>query len=153
MQENDPFVTVTTDIAAPAETVWQVLTELSRYADWHPTLSLDGVAPELTLGAHLSLRLSGGVAGDQMFTAEVTEVRPPHLLVWQAGVADVFFGRHTFELQGLPGGGTRFTDTERWSGAMAASVIAEHHATLEKEYERTGAALREQAEHRSACPR
>ncbi|HEV3382443.1 MAG TPA: SRPBCC family protein [Trebonia sp.] len=36
VQENGPYVTVTTDIAAAPETVWRVLTELSRYADWHP---------------------------------------------------------------------------------------------------------------------
>jgi hypothetical protein len=33
MQEDDPFVTVTTDIAAPPEKVWRVLTEFSRYTD------------------------------------------------------------------------------------------------------------------------
>jgi hypothetical protein len=153
MQENDPFVTITTDIAAPPETVWRVLTEVSRYADWHPTLSLDGAAPELKPGAQLPLRLSGGIAGDQMFTAELTQVTPPHMLAWQGGVADVFFGRHTFELQALPGDGTRFTDTERWSGAMAASVIAEQHAALEKEYTQSATALKEQAERRCASPR
>jgi hypothetical protein len=153
MQENDPFVTVTTDIAAPPETVWRVLTEFSRYADWHLTLSFDGEAPELKPGAQLALRLSGGVAGDQAFIAELTQITPPHLLAWQGGVADVFFGRHTFELQALPGGGTRFTDTERWSGAMAASVVAEHRAALEKEYARSAAALKEQAERRCASPR
>jgi len=146
VQENDPFVTVITDIAASPKTVWQVLIELSRYADWHPTMSLDGAAPELKPGARLPLRLSGGTAGDQMFTAELTQVTPPHLLAWEGGVPDVFFGRHTFELQALPGDGTRFTDTERWSGAMAASVIAEQRAALEQEYAQIAAALKEQAE-------
>ena len=46
MQENDPHVTVTIDIAVPPERVWRVLTSFGRYADWHPTLSLDGPAPE-----------------------------------------------------------------------------------------------------------
>jgi hypothetical protein len=153
VQEDDPFVTVTTDIAAPPETVWRVLTEFSHYAAWHPTLSLDGPAAGLEPGAHMTLLLSGGAAGDQVFTAELTHVAPPRLLAWQGGVQDVFFGRHTFELQALAGDSTRFTDTERWSGAMAASVIAEHHAVLAKEYARSAAALKEQAERRWTAPR
>lgn len=153
MRENDPFITVTTDIAEPPETVWRVLTEFTRYGAWHPTLSFDGVAPELKPGARLGLRLSGGAAGDQAFIAEVTQVTPPRLLAWQGGIADVFFGRHTFELQALPGDRTRFTETERWSGAMAASVIAEHRAVLEKEYARSATALKEQAERGNARPR
>lgn len=144
--EDDPFVTATIDIAAPPEAVWQVLTAFSRYAGWHPILSLEGAAPELEPGARLALRLSGGTAGEQAFVAEVTEVAPPRLLAWQGGAEGVFFGRHTFELQALPGGSTRFTDTERWSGTMAASVIAGHRADLEKEYERIAVAVKEQAE-------
>ncbi len=65
MQEDDPFVTVSTDIAAPPETVWRVLTEFRRYALWHPTLSLDGAPPEPEPGAQPAFRLSGGAAGDQ----------------------------------------------------------------------------------------
>jgi hypothetical protein len=72
---------------------------------------------------------------------------------WQGGVADVFFGRHTFELQALPGGGTRFTDTERWSGTMAAPVVAEHHAALEEEYARSAGALKKRAELEAVSPR
>lgn len=118
VQEDDPFVTVTTDISAPPEAVWQVLTPFSRYASWHPRLSLDGVAPEIEQGARLAFRLSGGADGEHAFTAELTEVVPPRLLAWQGGFEGVFFGRHSFELRPLPAGGTRFTDTERWSGTM-----------------------------------
>lgn len=153
MREDDPFVTVTTDIAAPPEAVWQVLTAFGCYAAWHPTLSLDGAAPGMEPGARLAFRLSGGSAGDQAFTAELTEVAPPRLLAWQGGVEGVFFGQHTFELRALPGDGTRFTDTERWSGAMAASVIARSRAALEEEYARSAAALKDQAERRRVIPR
>ena len=146
MPEDDLFVTTRIDIAAPPTAVWLVLTAFSRYAAWHPTMSIDGAAPELELGARLAFRLSGGAAGDQAFIAEVTEVAAPSLLAWQGGAEGVFFGRHTFELQALSGDSTRFIDTERWSGSMAASVLAGHRVTLEKEYARTAAALKEEAE-------
>ena len=144
--EDDLLVTATIYIASPPEAVWQVLTAFSHYAEWHPILSLEGAAPGLEPGARLPFQLSGGTAGEQAFVAEVTEVAPPHLLGWQGGAVGVFFGRHTFKLQAHPGGGTRYTETERWSGTMAASVIAEHRADLEQEYERIVAALKEQAE-------
>lgn len=152
MPEDDPSLSVTTDIAAPPDTVWQVLTAFSRYAAWHPTLSLDGAAPAIEPGARLAFRLSRGTARDQAFTAELTEVVPPRLLAWQGGVEGVFFGRHTFELRALPGDSTRFTDTERWSGAMAASVIASRRAALEEEYARSAAALKERAERGRMAP-
>ncbi|MGH3253697.1 MAG: SRPBCC family protein [Trebonia sp.] len=59
MPEEEPFVTVTTDIAAPPGTVWRVLTAFGRYPAWHPVLSLDGTAPVLAPGARLPFRLSG----------------------------------------------------------------------------------------------
>jgi hypothetical protein len=92
------------------------------------------------------MRLSGGAAGDQDFTAELTEVDPPHRLAWEGGVPEVFFGLHTFELAALADGGTRYTDTERWTGTMAAAVITEHRASLQAEYARTAAALKAAAE-------
>lgn len=152
VQEDDPFITVTTDIAARPETIWRVLTEFDRYASWHPVLSLDGAAPELARGARLAFRLSGEVAGDQAFTAELTQVIPPRLLAWQGGLPDIFFGRHTFELRAIAGDCTRFTDTERWSGSMAASVIADRYVALEKRYARSAAAPKQEAEHGRAAP-
>jgi hypothetical protein len=108
--------------------------------------------PELVPGGLLAFQLSGGIAGEQAFTAELTQVAPARLLAWQGGIRDVFFGRHSFELQPLPGGGTRFTDTERWSGSMAVSVINGHRAALHAEYARTVAALKQRAE-RGPLPR
>jgi hypothetical protein len=144
--EDAPSVSVATEIDAPPEAVWQVLTAFGRYAAWHPTLSLDGASPAIEPGARLAFRLSGGSAGDQAFSAELTEVAPPRLLAWKGGVEGVFLGRHTFELRALPGGGTHFTDSECWSGTMAASVIARSRAALEEQYARSAAALKAQAE-------
>jgi uncharacterized protein YndB with AHSA1/START domain len=153
MQDEEPSVTVTTDIAAPPETVWRVLTEFSRYAAWHPMLALDGTAPaELTPGALVPFRLTGGPVEDQSFTAEVVEVAAPGVLSWQAGDPDVFHGRHTFELRPLPGNGTRFIDTERWSGPMAATMIGGNSDTLRQSYARSAAALKQESEREQVTP-
>jgi hypothetical protein len=146
VRENDPFISVTIDIAAPQTRVWQILTAFEDYATWHPVLSLNGPVPDVAVGAELPMRLSGGVAGDQEFTGEIVEVDAPRRLAWQGGVPGVFLGRHSFDLVPLSEGITRFTDTERWSGSMAASVIAEHRTALEQEYTRSAEALKAVAE-------
>lgn len=136
-----PFVRVHRDIAAPVELVWRVLTDFAGYSTWHPTLRVSPPVPEPAAGARLRLALTGGAAGDQTFTAELIEVCPPHRLVWSGGVPEVFLGRHTFILDALPGGNTRFTDTEEWTGTMAEPVLAEHRPALTAEYQNSAASL------------
>ena len=146
MQTDDPAVSVTIDIAAGPERVWRVLTAFAGYPGWHPTLSATATPAELVPGAEIGLRLAGGAAGDQEFTAVVLAVEPARRLAWRAGAPGVFEGEHTFELAPLPGGGTRYTDTERWTGDLAATVVAEHRDELRAEYTRTVTALKEAAE-------
>jgi uncharacterized protein YndB with AHSA1/START domain len=136
-----PSVRVHRDIAAPPELVWRVLTDFANYPAWHPTMTARSPVPEPVAGAQLQLTLSGGTAGDQAFTAKIIEVRPPHRLVWSGGLPDVFLGRHTFTLDALPDGGTRFTDTEEWTGTLAETVVTEHGPAITTEYQRTAAAL------------
>jgi Polyketide cyclase / dehydrase and lipid transport len=54
-------VRVTTTIAAAPEQVWQVLTDLRRYRQWHPTLELLDGPPggQLATGTVLRLRANG----------------------------------------------------------------------------------------------
>ncbi|MFE0027161.1 SRPBCC domain-containing protein [Amycolatopsis sp. NPDC059021] len=130
------------DIAAPPEAVWRVLADFGRYSRWHPTITVHEPVPEAVPGAKLNLRVSGGVAGDQSFTAEIVEALAPRRLVWLGGVPDVLLGRHSFELEPLASGGSRYTDTETWSGSLAATVIAEQYEAIQAEYERIVRALK-----------
>jgi hypothetical protein len=54
-----------------------------------------------------------------VFTAEIVDVDAPRRLVWP---------------------------TDEWSGSMAASVVEEHRAVLEKEYTHSAAASKAPAE-------
>ncbi|MFD9893278.1 SRPBCC domain-containing protein [Amycolatopsis sp. NPDC059027] len=130
------------DVAAPPEAVWRVLVDFGRYSRWHPTMVVDDPVPEAVPGAKLKLRVSGGVAGDQSFTAEIVEALPPRRLVWLGGVPDVLLGRHSFEVEPLASGRSRYTDTETWSGSLVATVIAEQYEAITAEYERVVRALK-----------
>lgn len=145
-QTDDSSISVTVDIAASPQRVWEVLTAFGDYARWHPTLSADGEIPQAAARADVHFRLSGGAAGDQEFSARIIEAAAPTLLVWEAGVPDLFFGRHSFELAESAQGGTRVTDTEVFTGSMAASVVAEKRVVLHAEYLRNAEALKKAAE-------
>ncbi len=106
------------DIDATPEIVWEVLTDLGKYQEWNPFIveSSGDVAP----GNRLVNRMQppGGKAAT--FRPTVTEVEPARTFEWlgRLGVPGVFDGRHRFELEPTPSGGTRVIHTERFRGLL-----------------------------------
>ena len=107
----------TIDIPAPPATVWRVLTATDRYGAWNPFIPrLDG---ELRTGARLRVTITP--PGRSMtFTPTVLAVEEDRLLRWRGplGVPGLFDGRHEFRLRALPEGGTRFVQTETFTGVL-----------------------------------
>jgi uncharacterized protein YndB with AHSA1/START domain len=149
MQENKLVVQAVTTVAATPEQVWQVLTDLHRYRQWHPTLELlDGPpAEQLTPGTTLRLRANQGTPTEREFHVTVTEVTEPLALTWEGGEPEVFFGRHRFTLT-PQADGTRLVEEEVFEGAMAEAVLAEHRTALEADYQAGAEALKKVAEDR-----
>jgi hypothetical protein len=111
-------ITVVTDIAAPPSVVWEVLTDTDALAEWNPFLtSLEG-AVEVGSGLRVRIEPPGGKA--MTFKPRVVAVEPERRLEWlgRAGLPGLVDGRHRFELEELPDGGTRFTHGEVFSGAL-----------------------------------
>ena len=106
------------DIDATPETVWEVLIDLGKYHEWNPFIvqSSGDVAP----GNRLVNRMQppGGKAAT--FKPTVTAVEPARNFEWlgRLGVPGVFDGRHRFELEPTPSGGTRVVHTERFRGLL-----------------------------------
>ena len=112
-------VRVTTTIAAAPDQLWQVLTDLHRYHQWHPTLELlDGPpAGQVATGTVLRLRAGRGTSTERTFEVSVTEMAEPLTLAWEGGDPQVFFGRHRFTLSheaGVPSWSTRKSSAEPW---------------------------------------
>lgn len=149
MQENELSIRATATIGASPAQIWQILTDLRRYPEWHPRLELlHGVGPEgLEPGVVLRLRADRGRPTEREFDVTVTEVARPTALAWEGGDPEVFFGRHRFTLTPAPDG-THLVDEEVFSGALAAALLGEHRAALSGAYQAAANALKAVAERR-----
>lgn len=105
------------DIAAPADKVWEALTDFTAYPEWNPFMpELSGTAE---VGHQLTVQLTPADGSAMTFTPTVLAAEPGRELRWLGrflapGVLD---GEHSFTLESIPGG-TRVTQSELFSGVL-----------------------------------
>ena len=114
---NQRVVEATIDIAAPAETVWRTLLDFASYPQWSRfILAIEG---EPQLGAHLAVQLDDG-GGIMRMRPTIVIFNENVELRWRGVVGASFLlsAEHSFRLQQLPGGATRFTQSETFGGIL-----------------------------------
>ncbi len=101
--------TVAVDIAAPAETIWKLMTDVGNFKTWNTTIvELTGkIAP----GERIRLRST--LAPDRTFKLKVKEFAPHRRLAWGDAM-----GTRTFTLTPIAAGGTRFQMSEIIGGPI-----------------------------------
>lgn len=110
----------TTDLPAPLERVWAVLTDFVGYEKWHPLLRIGGEArldSQIRYSRRLSLKSSRWVTVD----ADIVEFVELSEMVWRQGVRRVFLTDVSLQVEAIEGG-TRLTHVMRNSGLLAALV-------------------------------
>lgn len=135
-------VTVTTDVAASAERIWQLLTDADGFGRWNSTVT--EITGPIAKGTKLAIRVP---ISKRTFTPTVVEFEPPRRMVWRDGAKPMFQGVRTYELAPQGDGRTRFTMTETFTGVMLpligrtlpdfAPVFDRYAADLKAEAERT----------------
>lgn len=108
------------DIDAPADTVWQVLTDFEQYPEWNPRMRIDGEAIE---GA--TLRVAPGPEAERMPTfhpqvrrSDGRELRwLGHLLV-----RGLFDGEHRFLVEERDDDRSWLVQSEQFSGLLAGLI-------------------------------
>jgi hypothetical protein len=107
----------TVDIQAPAATVWQLLTDTDRYADWNPFMPR--LSGRFVVGDRLMLTVRPGTR-TMTFRPTVVAVEDGALIRWRGrlGISGLFDGEHELCLEPLHDGGTRFVQRETFTGLL-----------------------------------
>jgi hypothetical protein len=112
----------TVEIDAPAEKVWQVLTDFESYPLWNPFIrSINGVPVR---GHRLMIRLQPPGGRQMSFKPVVLEAAAPRVLRWlgKLGVSGIFDGEHSFEVEPMDGERSRFVQSESFRGVLVPFV-------------------------------
>ena len=104
------------EIDAPADVVWDVLTDLDGYSSWNPFVIEAGGS--VAVGERLRNRLQPPGGRAMTFRPRVTEVEPARVFEWlgRLGSPRLFDGRHRFELVALDDHRTRLVQSEHFQG-------------------------------------
>lgn len=132
------------DINASATTIWDILTEGSKYADWDPNMiELNGAiepGSKLTIYTKLDPK--------RAFKSVVSEYEENQRMVWSSGMPlGLFKGARTFWLEPQPSGKVRFNMTEEFTGPLAG-MIGKSIPNLQPSFDAFASALKERAEAR-----
>ena len=133
------------EIDAPPAAVWSILADTSAYPEWNPFMSkLDG---DLHPGGTLDVRIKPPNARPMSFKPTVLTAEREQELRWIGHfiVRGLLDGEHSFRIEPLGDGRSRFIQSERFSGLLVRFV----KSTLDKTelgFAEMNAALKERAE-------
>lgn len=129
-------------IAAPADEVWELLTNAAGYTEWNPTIvSLEG---QIALGNRI--KLTSTVNPKRAFKLTVSEMDEPRRMVWSDGMPlGLFRGVRTFTLTPGDDGTTTFEMVEEFSGLLEP-LISKSIPDMTDSFEEFGESLKRAAE-------
>ena len=110
------------DIDAPAERVWQVVSDFGRYSDWNPFIVR--AAGEPRVGERLDITIAAPGMKPVSFRPRVLDVEPGRLVRWKGEfkLPGLFDRRHALIVDPLDGGRSRFTTHEDVTGILLPFV-------------------------------
>jgi len=133
------------DIDAPAERVWQVVSDFGKYADWNPFIVR--AAGEPRVGERLDITIAAPGMKPVSFRPRVLDVEPGRLIRWKGEfkLPGLFDGRHALIVDALDGGRSRFTTHEDVTGILLP-FVGKVMTASQQGFELMAQALKERAE-------
>ena len=134
------------EINAPAEIVWDVLTDFSAYPAWNPFIrEAEG---EIRVGARLRIHLHPPGGKPMTFRPVVQQVEPPHAFRWRGRLLlpGLFDGEHIFDIQALAEDRVRLAHREQFSGLLVPLLWKSLDTHTRQGFEAMNAALKQRVE-------
>jgi uncharacterized protein YndB with AHSA1/START domain len=130
-------------INAPAQHVWNVLTDAASYHEWNPEIV--GVEGRMALGERITARVRLGDGAIRRVPMRVTHFEEPSRMDWLGGLPlGLFVGRRTFTVTPSQGG-AEFRLHLEMSGPLS-SFISKSVGDRQPEVDSFAAALKRRAE-------
>lgn len=111
-------IRATTEVNAPAERVWEVLTDGAAYPQWNPFIKqLDG---SIEVGEQLEVTLHPEGGKPTVIKPKVVDVAEGRAFEWlgRVGLPGLLDGWHRFEVVPLDGNRSRLVQSERLAGVL-----------------------------------
>lgn len=110
-------------INADKATIWNILTDFSKYSDWNPFIVK--VEGSLAIGKYLTNTISMEGQKPQVFKPKLLEVLPQKSLKWLGSLffKGIFDGEHYFRLEPLKNNQTRLIHGENFSGIFSSIIL------------------------------
>ena len=109
-----------TEIDAPAETVWKNLVDLERFSEWNPFIRDARGKPRI--GAKLRLRVRSSLRLPLVFRPKVVACQENRELRWRGRFLSSWLGAgdHSFSIEPTAAGRVRFIQREVFTGVLPA---------------------------------
>ena len=105
------------DIDAPPKIVWKVLIDFDNWNSWNPFIPL--VEGDFRKGKKIRIKVTPPGLRPMTFKPKVYLVTPYKKIVWGGTFLWIIYrGDHSFLLESIPGGKTRFRQIERFIGPI-----------------------------------
>ncbi len=134
------------EIQAPAERVWQVLTDFASYPEWNPFICRISGQPKEGTRLKVYIELPG--AKGRTFRPKVLKADPNHELRWLGRllIPGLFDGDHIFSIEQLGSNRVRFVQREIFSGFLVSFLAHGLDTKIRLGFERMNQALKLRAE-------
>jgi hypothetical protein len=132
-----------TGVAAPAEVVWEVLSDLEHWTDWNPLYA--SVEGQVKIGSVWTLALKLPGRPDEIQRPKVLDWAPNdqiHLQTKSFFIASLRY----LEIEVLNEAGCIFSNGEIFNGMLAGQIIKPFRRDLQKGFNAMGDAMRVKAE-------
>jgi hypothetical protein len=134
------------EIQAPAERVWQLLTDFASFPQWNPFIRKASGA--IQVGGRLEVNIQPSGASGMTFRPTVLKAEPNRELRWLGHllIPGLFDGEHIFTIEPLDETRVRFTQREVFTGLLVPVFARGLDTDTRRGFEEMNQALKARAE-------